>query len=235
MITPLLLATVIGLGVHAPASNEVIVSVNGQETHVHLAGVPGDSEPGRDFLRCLINKRVVRVDAKRGKVWMLDGTLANDHVVEFLGTRTAADPCAIGRAAYVPQTPPLATGGAAAQTASTPATAATAHPASGKREGHVSFGSSSASQGRINMPLPDQPYQAPPRAVEPTVPAPATPQVYRPQTVQPTTYGTAGTYTPPVVAPTTYGSGSTVTPQTTGTVEPVRPGTVTPPVTKPPV
>src|SRR6185436_8181876 len=127
---------------------------------------------GQAFLQCLVAKRILRVDRAAGRVTMLDGTSVADHVAEFLQTKTASDPCALGKASYVPATPPLASSVVVkgpGETAAAPA----------KREGHVSFGSGTA-MGAINMP-PSSPQPAPQQ--RPTAPAPAAsnqPSIYRP-------------------------------------------------------
>jgi hypothetical protein len=238
MITPLLLATVIGLGVHAPASNELIVLVDGKETHVTLADVPAGNDPARDFVRCLINKRVLRVDAKHGKAWLLDGRLVSDYVNEFIGTRTAADPCAIGRAAYTPQAPRAGATEPATAASSQPAEAGTMRSASGKTL-HVSFGSSKASSSSDNLrvPLADRPDE---RLRAPVLSnsmgqTDTVPTIQRPPVVGTTTIQMGTTTTPPTVGSQTYGTGSTTTIHQGSTYEPAKPGTVNPPVTKPPL
>jgi hypothetical protein len=237
MITPLLLATVIGLGVHAPASNELIVLVDGKETHVTLAGVPAGNDPARDFVRCLINKRVLRVDAKHGKAWLLDGRLVSDYVNEFIGTRTSADPCAIGRAAYTPQVPRAGATEPAAAASSQPAEAGTMRSA-GKTL-HVSFGSSKSSSSSDNLRVPladrqDETLRAPvlsnSMGQTDTVPT-----IQRPPVVGTTTIPMGTTTTPPTVGTQTYGTGNTSTIGQGGTFKPSTPGTVNPPVTKPPL
>jgi hypothetical protein len=238
MITPLLLATVIGLGVHAPASNELIVLVDGKETRVTLAGVAAGSEPAREFVRCLIKKRVLRVDAKHGKAWLLDGRLVSDYVNEFVGTKTAADPCAIGRAAYTPQAP-RAGASAPATTASSsqPAEAGTMRSASGKTL-HVSFGAAKPmSSDNLRVPLADRQDE--------TLRAPVlsnsmgqtdtVPTIQRPPVVGTTTIQMGTTTIPPTVGTQTYGTGTTSTIGQGGTFHPSTPGTVNPPVTKPPL
>ena len=94
-------ADVVALGVSAPKANEVIVRIDGQPTNVRLDGVPDASDAAREFLQCLVAGRVVRVDVAHGRVTMLDGNTANDHVLEYLQTKTKIDPCALGKAAYV--------------------------------------------------------------------------------------------------------------------------------------
>jgi hypothetical protein len=94
-------ADVVALGVGASKANEVIVRIAGQATNVRLEGVPDASDAARSFLQCLVAGRVVRVDVAHGKVTLLDGNTANDHVLEYLQTKTQIDPCSLGKAAYV--------------------------------------------------------------------------------------------------------------------------------------
>jgi hypothetical protein len=102
-------ADVVALGVGASKANEVIVRIGGEATHVRLDGVPDASDAARDFLQCLVAGRVMRVDVARGRVTMLDGNTANDHVLEYLQTKTKIDPCQLGKAAYVKGGTPAAT------------------------------------------------------------------------------------------------------------------------------
>lgn len=95
-------AEVVALGVGASASNVATVKINGKPTSVTLHGVPAGSDAARLFLQCLVANRVVRVDLAKGKVVMLDGNSANDHVNEYLQTKTEVEPCALGKAAYKP-------------------------------------------------------------------------------------------------------------------------------------
>jgi hypothetical protein len=94
-------ADVVGLGVGASSANVAIVRIEGQPVNVTLTGVPDASEAARSFLQCLIAGRVVHVDVAHGRVTMLDGNSANDHVLEYLQTKTTVDPCALGKASYV--------------------------------------------------------------------------------------------------------------------------------------
>ncbi len=98
---------VIGLGVGAPSSNEIVVKVAGKDMPVRLARVPAESDQARLFLQCLVAKRVLRVDPKHGRAWMLDEAEISDTVRQYLENPTAADPCEAGRAAYIAPTDPL--------------------------------------------------------------------------------------------------------------------------------
>jgi len=101
-------ADVVGLGVGASKANEAIVRIDGKATTVRLDGVPDASDAAREFLQCLLAGRVVHVDVAHGRVTMLDGNSANDHVLEYLQTKTKVDPCQLGKAAYVRGTAPTA-------------------------------------------------------------------------------------------------------------------------------
>jgi hypothetical protein len=92
----------IAMGVGALDSNALVVRVEGAQTSVTLAGVSGGSAPAAAFLKCLVAGRVVRIKGPRtaATVMMLDDTSVADHVNEFLQSRTAMDPCALGKAAY---------------------------------------------------------------------------------------------------------------------------------------
>ena len=92
----------IAMGVGALDSNAIVVRVEGKETSVTLAGVQPGSAPATAFLKCLVGGRVVRVKGARtaATVTMLDDTSVAEHVNEFLQSRTAMDPCALGKAAY---------------------------------------------------------------------------------------------------------------------------------------
>jgi len=94
-------ADVVALGIGASKANEAIVRIAGKATTVRLDGVPDASDAAREFLQCLLAGRVVHVDVARGRVTMLDGNSANDHVLEYLQTKTKVDPCQLGKAAYV--------------------------------------------------------------------------------------------------------------------------------------
>jgi hypothetical protein len=130
---------VIGLGVGAASSTEVIVKIDGKNTTVKLAGVNNGTYAAQAFLQCLVANRIVRVDRAAGRVTMLDGSSVADHVAEFLQTKTTSDPCALGKAAYVPQPLSLAT-----SVVVNPPGAGAEKAAPGKHEGHVSFGSGPA-------------------------------------------------------------------------------------------
>jgi len=98
---------VIGLGIGAPAANEILVKIGGTDRRVKLARVPAGSDEARLFLQCLVSKRVVRVDPKHGRAWMLDEVEVNDTVLRYLENPSANDPCEAGRDAYVGPTDPL--------------------------------------------------------------------------------------------------------------------------------
>jgi hypothetical protein len=98
---------VIGLGIGAPASNEILVKVRGTDTRVKLARVPAGSDQGRLFLQCLVAKRVMRVSTKQGRAWMLDEEEVSDTVLRYLENPAGIDPCEAGRDAYVGPTDPL--------------------------------------------------------------------------------------------------------------------------------
>jgi len=97
----------IGLGIGAPAANEILVKIRGTDTRVTLARVPAGSDQARLFLQCLVAKRVMRVDAKHGRAWMLDDVEVNDTVLRYLEKPAAIDPCEAGRDAYIGPTDPL--------------------------------------------------------------------------------------------------------------------------------
>lgn len=98
---------VIGLGIGAPAANEILVKIRGTDTRVKLARVPAGSDEARLFLQCLVAKRIVRVDPKRGRAWMLDEVEVNDTVRRYLENPSSLDPCDAGRTAYVGPNDPL--------------------------------------------------------------------------------------------------------------------------------
>jgi len=209
----------IALGVGASSSSEVVVKIDGKNATVKLAGVNNGTYAGQAFLQCLVANRIVRVDRAAGRVTMLDGTSVADHVAEFLQTKTTTDPCALGKAAYVSLTPPLASSVVVAPPGSTNAAA----PA--KREGHVSFGSGSLTSDALAIPSSSQPQPAPRNTQAAPRPAPEQPSIYRPPTVgavapqQGTTY--APTYAPTATVPTgsttTMSQGQTYTPPTATT------------------
>jgi hypothetical protein len=147
-----------------------------------------------------------------------------DHLAEFLETKTASDPCALGKAAYVSQSPALASSvivnpPAGSEAKSTPA----------KREGHVSFGSG-APLGAINIPSSAAP--APPQRTAPVLkPTSNQPSIYRPPTVGTVQIQPGTTYTPPSPSTTTVGSVGTTTMQQGQTYTPPPAGTTTIPTT----
>jgi hypothetical protein len=97
----------IGLGVGAVKSNEIIVKLGGEDIKVKLAHLPADSDQARLFLQCLVAKRIVRVDAKRGQAWMLDEVEVNESVRRYLASPGSLDPCDAGRSAYIGPNDPL--------------------------------------------------------------------------------------------------------------------------------
>ncbi len=97
----------IALGVSAPAANEIVVKIAGKDTRMKLASLPGDSDSGKLFLQCLVTNRVMRVDAKHSRAWMLDDIEVSDHVRRYLENPGSLDPCDAGRAAYVGPADPL--------------------------------------------------------------------------------------------------------------------------------
>lgn len=218
----------VALGVGASSSSEVVVKIDGKNVTVKLAGINNGTYAGQVFLQCLVANRVVRVDRAAGRVTMLDGVSVADQLAEFLLSKTTSDPCALGKAAYVPQTPPLAS---SVVVAPPKGGAATAAPAKG--EGHVSFGSGSA-LGPINMPTSSPPQgQSQPQTRRPaSAQQPSNqPSIYRPPTVTPTTLQQGTTYTPPAAGTTTVGSAGTATPGQAQTYTPPPAGTTTIPTT----
>ena len=97
----------VGLGVGAEGSNEIVVKIGGKDTRVKLARLEPGSDAVRLFLQCLVAKRVVRVDPKHGRAWMLDEVEISDSVRQFLDHPTSLEPCDAGRVAYVGPTEPL--------------------------------------------------------------------------------------------------------------------------------
>ncbi len=97
----------IALGVGASASNEIVVKIAGKDTRVKLARASAGSDQGRLFLQCLVAKRVVRVDAKHGRAWMLDEVEISDTLRRYLERPSSQDPCDAGRLAYGSPADPL--------------------------------------------------------------------------------------------------------------------------------
>lgn len=97
----------IGLGVGATSSNEITVKINGSDTKVLIEGAPSGSENGQAFLQCLIAGRVVRVErgSAGSRVTLLDGSSVGNHLAEFAQSKSASDPCELGKAAYVAHRP----------------------------------------------------------------------------------------------------------------------------------
>jgi len=98
---------VIGRGVSAPTPNEIVVKIAGKDTRVKLANVPADSDSGKLFLQCLVANRVMRVDPRHGRAWMLDEVEVSDTVRHYVENPGSLDPCDAGRAAYVGATDAL--------------------------------------------------------------------------------------------------------------------------------
>jgi len=91
-------AATVALGVGAASSTEVIVKVNGTDRTVKVAGAPTGNQSSKVFLQCLVAKRVLKING--GDVTMLDGSKVVDHLNEFAQSKTSADPCTLGKAAY---------------------------------------------------------------------------------------------------------------------------------------
>lgn len=193
-------ASLVALGVGATDSNSIVVRLDGKETAIKLAGVSAGDARAAAFAQCLVAGRVVRISGPRSAatVRLLDDTSVAAHVSEFLQTQTAADPCAVGKAAYQPVH-------TAARVAAAPPTAPRAATPTGKkpREVHLSFASGTPQPNALHVaPAPQttnewgnnyraqQPAAAPVNT--PTYQTPNTVQMYQPTTVQ--------TYTPPTVS-----------------------------------
>ena len=220
LAVPLLAAAprgTIALGVGAASSNEIVVKIDGKNATIKLAGVGAGTYAAQAFLQCLVANRVIRVDRVAGRATMLDGSSVSDHVAEFLQTQTSSDPCALGKAAYVAQTPALA----GSVVVNPPGSEATAAPA--KRQGHVSF--PGGTMGPITMNTAPEPEPAQPRKYVPPAATSTQPSIYHPPSVgtvqvQPgSTYTPMqpSTYTPPTGSTTTIPTGSTYTPPQAGT------------------
>jgi hypothetical protein len=229
---PLIAATpkgTIALGVGASSSTEVVVKINGKNTTVKLAGVNNGTYAGQAFLQCLVANRIVRVDRAAGRVTMLDGSSVADHVAEFLQTKTTTDPCALGKAAYVSATPPLASSVAVA-----PPTNANAASAPGKREGHVSFATGTLTSESVAVPSSSsQPQTGQRMTAPPPRPVPTGEQpIYRTApTVGTTTPGSISTYTPAQAGTANVQSVGTTTVGQTGTYAPPQATTTNIPTT----
>ena len=215
---------VVGLGIGAASSTEVIVKINGRNETVKLAGIKNGTYAGQAFLQCLVERRIVRVDRAANRVTMLDGSSVADHLAEFMLSKTTTDPCAIGKAAYTPATPPLAASVAVAQPGE-PAAAP-------KHRGTVSFGSPGATMDpnalKITTSQPEErhKYAAPPQ------PAPSNnATIYRPPTVGTVQIQTGSTYVPQSPGTTTVQSQGTTTIGSQGTTTLPTPGTTTIPTT----
>jgi hypothetical protein len=235
LAVPLLAAApprgVVGLGIGAASSNEVIVKIAGQNETIKLAGIKHGTYAGQAFLQCLVARRIVRVDRAANRVTMLDGSSVADHLAEFLLSQTASDPCTIGKAAYAPATPPLAS---AVVVAPPNAAGGTAAPA--KREGHVSFGSEGSKMNPESVKISNTPagstskpqtYGLPPA----TAPPSGVPTIYRPPTPGTVQVQPGSTYTPSAPGTSTPGSPGTVQVQPGSTYTPPQAGTTTIPST----
>jgi hypothetical protein len=90
------------MGVGALDSNSIVVRIDGQESAFTLTGVAAGSQQATAFLKCLVAGRVLHVkgSASAATAMLLDDTSVADHVNEFLQSRTAMDPCELGKAAY---------------------------------------------------------------------------------------------------------------------------------------
>ncbi len=96
----LVLAALIGLGVGAKDPNNIIVKVDGRDRVVDLkAGASGDA--AQKFLQCLVAGRVLKLT--KDHVLLLDGNDVAEHLREFMQSKTSADPCELGKAAYAPK------------------------------------------------------------------------------------------------------------------------------------
>ena len=84
-----------------------MVKIAGKDRRVRLANLPADSDSGKLFLQCLVANRVMRVDSKHGRAWMLDEAEVGDTVRRYVENPGSLDPCDAGRAAYVGSTDPL--------------------------------------------------------------------------------------------------------------------------------
>ena len=231
-------AATIALGVGAIAPNEVIVKIDGHDSHLRVAGVKPSGDPAAaTFLRCLVAGRVLRIQPSSGgaaKITMLDDSVVADLVNEYFDTTTKIDPCALGKAAYQPK--PLHPVEATAEQ-TTPA-----GPASTKHRGKLTFPSLPSSPAAAAQPA--KPFQMPPEVKFPerqAAPgaAPKSPDVATvgtPGTMQPYTPGQAHTDNLGTSSTTPMQPGGTSTIGTSGpsTVQPLQP--YTPPVTpqKPP-
>ena len=94
------LAVLIGLGVGAKDPNHIVVKIDGADRVIDLkANASGDA--AQKFLQCLVAGRVLKVS--KDHVKLLDDNDVADHLREFMQSKTAADPCALGKAAYTPR------------------------------------------------------------------------------------------------------------------------------------
>ena len=92
----------VGMGVGALDSNAIVVRIDGRESAFTLAGLQSGSQPATAFLKCLVAGRVIRVKgpSSAATAMLLDDTSVAAHVSEFLQSKTAMDPCELGKAAY---------------------------------------------------------------------------------------------------------------------------------------
>ncbi|HXH94255.1 MAG TPA: hypothetical protein VNN25_21950 [Thermoanaerobaculia bacterium] len=231
-------AVTIALGVGAIAPNEVIVKIDGHDSHLRIAGVKPSGDPAAaTFLRCLVAGRVLRVQPSSGgaaKITMLDDSVVADLVNEYFDTTTKIDPCALGKAAYQPK--PLHPVEATAEQ-TTPAA-----PAPTKHKGKLTFPSLPSSPAAAAQP--PTPFRMPADVKFPEPQAAPRPAPKSPDVGSIGTPGTMQPYTPGQAHPDTLGTSSTTPMQqggtsTIGTAQPTNVETAqpyTPPVTpqKPP-
>ena len=227
-------AATVALGVGATSPNEVVVKIDGRDSHVRLDGVKPSGDPAAaTFLRCLVAGRVVRLQMKgsgTAKVTMLDGTGVSELVNEYLDTTTKIDPCSLGKAAYQPQ--PIHVDEAALVQPKTAKKGTALKPDTA----HISY-APSTNQKPVPFRMPPEvkfperqaaPPPPPKPAEVPSIATPGTMSTYAPGRMQPDS--------PPTSSTTTVGTSSTAT---IGTAQPTTPPTATPytpPVTvqKPP-
>ncbi|HJW93006.1 MAG TPA: hypothetical protein VJ901_05270 [Thermoanaerobaculia bacterium] len=96
----IVLAVLLGLGIGAKDPNHIVVKIDGTDRVIDLkANASGDA--AQKFLQCLVAGRVLKVS--KDHVKLLDDNDVADHLREFMQSRTAADPCTLGKAAYTPK------------------------------------------------------------------------------------------------------------------------------------
>jgi hypothetical protein len=235
-------AATIALGVGATSPSEVIVKIDGHDSHLRLDGVKPSGDPAAAaFLNCLVAGRVVRVDktaAGSAKLAMLDGTAVSQLVNEFFDTTTKIDPCALGKAAYQPQHPHVTATGTASTTATAePANTGKRHPITSQpitNENLIRYNSSASSTGKAPEAF-RMPAEAtfPERQKAPVPPPPPAPgaTVEKPQTIGVYSPGTVKAESIPVGSTTTLGTGSLASPGNATTSTPPTAQPDKPPVT----